>query len=287
MEKNKPGLIAYLEDEKTKTRMVKTIADNLPLIKQIRSREALLDYAISIYNWFFRECMLYNQYHTFSEKQYETIEKIYERLAVNLGNLSGTSLDYELIESVVSKHRELLLEELHETFDTDNQYDIKKVCSEYSADLQKRILGYRLPNLAEPILDIGCGENAFFVKECIKYGKNVVGIDQYISKEHSTNILCRNWLEFDYQSNYWGTIISHMAFSNHVTYHMTHKTTLFEKYEETYFKILTGLKTDGIFYYSPSLPKIEMKIDKSQYSIRQIEKYENGIKITATLVRKV
>jgi hypothetical protein len=75
MNKSKTGLVNYLENEETKKQMVKTIADNIRFIKQIHSHEALLNYAVSIYNWFFRECTVYTQYYTFSEKQYGTIKR--------------------------------------------------------------------------------------------------------------------------------------------------------------------------------------------------------------------
>ncbi len=131
---------------------------------------------------------------------------------------------------------------LNEIGDADTQHsDIRKVCSEYSIDLQKSILRYNFDDLAEPILDIGCGENAYFITECIRNGKRCTGIDQYISKEYSNTILCRNWLEFEYTSSFWGTIISHMAFTNHFIYHLKHRTTVLEEYEKTYFKILNSL----------------------------------------------
>jgi hypothetical protein len=85
----------------------------------------------------------------------------------------------------------------------------------------------------------------------------------------------------------WGTIISHMAFTNHFIYHLKHKTKLPEEYEKTYFKTLIGLRAGGVFYYSPSIPEIEKNIDTSRYSIRQIEENQNGIRSTAAQIKKL
>ncbi|MDR2898107.1 MAG: hypothetical protein LBU99_04760 [Spirochaetaceae bacterium] len=213
---------------------------------------------------------------------------MYEQLVFDLKKSAQTATGSDDIERIVTKHRELLLAALDETADADNRRgDIQRICSEYSTDLQRSILGYHFDDLAEPILDIGCGEGAHFVTEGLQRGKRIVGIDQYISKEYSDTILCRNWLEFEYIPGYWGTIVSHMAFTNHFIYHLKHKTALVEAYDETYFNILLSLRSGGTWYYSPSIPEIEEKIDTHSYAVRQIAENLNGISVTATQITKL
>ena len=76
--------------------------------------------------------------------------------------------------------------------------------------------------------------------------------------EKTSNFLFQiNWLESTFPSNTWGTVISHMAFSNHFTHHHLKTDGKFEAYARKYMEILNALKVGGSFIYTPGLSFIE------------------------------
>jgi hypothetical protein len=89
--------------------------------------------------------------------------------------------------------------------------------------------------------------------------------------EASPFLVQADWFECDLQADTWGTIISHMAFSNHFLFHHRYKHGHPEEYARQYMKLLAALKPGGAFYYSPGLPFIESFLPTSQYSITRLE----------------
>jgi hypothetical protein len=60
-----------------------------------------------------------------------------------------------------------------------------------------------------------------------------------------------------YIAESWGTILSHMAFSNHFLFHHLYKHGSPNEYAQAYMAILSALEPGGSFYYAPGLPFIE------------------------------
>jgi len=278
------NIINYLHSTETRQQVMRLISENIINIWNINSREGVNHFAASVYNWFIKECINYNQYIEFTENQNDVLKKLYKTLIYNLRNIPPQSINIH-IEKIVEEHRTELLKILQEIFNNQNGITQRKFCSEYSCKFQKQILRLEINALLEPILDIGCGEKAFFVKECMINGKEVSGIDQYIIQE-SKNIVCQNWLEFEYEKEKWGSIISHMAFTNHYKFHLVNQTNYIEKYKEKYMEILNSLKIEGSFYYSPSIPEIEQTLDNRKYEINNFDNIINKINIGSVRIIK-
>ena len=143
-------------------------------------------------------------------------------------------------------------------------YAKQPACSEYSAAFQIQLLQLDLVSLKEPILDIGCGEHGYLVQYLRSIGKEAYGIDRmpaslpYISKA--------NWLEYSYQEQHWGTVLSNLAFSSHFIAHEQDDIAMM--YAKTYKAILDSLQNGGSFLYAPSLPMLEQYLPKDQYQVR-------------------
>lgn len=212
-----------------------------------------------------------NQFYNFSLIQKEKLQKTYFQFIHEIyEGITKNSIDFN---ALIVEHRE----RLKEIFDAPVK---EKVCSTYDANTQIGILGIDVDNLIEPILDVGCGENANLVQFLSKKGYSTFGIDKYCEMK-SENLNSISWNDFMFTKNYWGTIISHMAFSNHFIYHYIKNDSIDYQYAIKYMEILESLKENGNFYYAPGLPFIEKYLDQKKYSIKNSEIMQIGItKIT-------
>lgn len=102
-----------------------------------------------------------------------------------------------------------------------------------------------------------------------KDGFEAYGIDRFSDK--AVYLDKKNWLEFDYGIEKWGTIVSNMSFSNHFVHNHLRKDGDFVRYAQKYMEILKSLKIGSCFCYSPDLPFIEQWLDKEQYSLVKYE----------------
>ena len=209
-----------------------------------------------------------NQFYNFSLEQKNKVQKIYN-LLINEIYQSFVS-DNRDLKTIISEHRK----RLKSIFDKPV---IEKPCSYYDAKMQIDILGIDTEKLVEPIIDVGCGENANIVKYLGDQGFNISGIDRYCK---IVNNAIKNipWDDFVFEKSYWGTIISHMAFSNHFIYHYLKNDSIDYRYAIKYKEILDSLKNNGNFFYTPSLPFIEKYLDKTIYRVECTE--IRGIGIT-------
>ena len=166
----------------------------------------------------------------------------------------------EELKKVFKKHFQLLvrliLDIFHRAGLESYPFSGKEIiCAEYSVKLQFDVLGIRLEELLEPVLDIGCGREGNLVKYLARLGINAYGIDRQTGPFEL--LFEADWLEFEYSRQAWGTLISHMAFSNHFIFQHLNPSGLPEQYARKYMQILSSLKSGGSFYYSPGLPFIE------------------------------
>ncbi|MBK8808870.1 MAG: class I SAM-dependent methyltransferase [Bacteroidales bacterium] len=205
-----------------------------------------------------------NQYYYFNSEDKVNLRFIYSNLLKSI--LSKNTR----IDILTKKHQEALKSWLHlsnpfaEKLYINTKKNVKPVaCSEYSALLQLKILNINLNTITEPVLDIGCGKQGILVKFLNKNGIKTIGIDRFISKKE--NIIDVDWLEYEYGTSKWGTIISHLGFSNHFIHHNLRVDGNYQKYGETYMNILQSLKKDGSFHYAPELPFIELYLPKFQF----------------------
>jgi len=229
--------------------------------------DALMNYTI---DKVLSELYRVNQYYNFDETAKEELKGIYLDFhkQIKLSPADNTEL--------LKNHRSKLglwlkkTNPFAEKIYTDQEEKVDSVaCFEYSADLQSEILQLDLTTVMEPILDIGCGENATLVEYLRSNGKTAYGIDRYPSEKSYIEIA--DWLEYDYDKNTWGTIISNMAFSNHFIHHHLREDGNYIAYAQKYTEILNSLKSGGSFHYAPDLSFIENFLDKNKYEISRKE----------------
>lgn len=139
------------------------------------------------------------------------------------------------------------------------------VCAEYSAELQLKLLGLQINDLAEPILDLGCGAQARLVNYLQQLGKTVFGVDR--SAAPSQFVSQGDWLSFPLAPANWGTIISHLGFSQHFLRQHLLPTANPARYAKRYMEILGALRVGGTFAYAPGLPFIENLLPQRNYCV--------------------
>ena len=106
------------------------------------------------------------------------------------------------------------------------------------------------------------------------YGIRAVGIDRLV--DPFDNLVASDWFEFKLAPDSWGTIISHMAFSNHFIFNHRYQKGDPERYARQYVKLLSSLKIGGTFYYSPGLPFIEPFLPANQYEVTRMTINKTG-----------
>lgn len=209
-----------------------------------------------------------NQYFSFSRNDCEELKTIYFQLFHGLKEFSYHPVSYAL-KQVEENHYTNLKNWLKKTnpfaekiYKKDEPYITKTIlCAEYSPQAQLGILNIDVCNLKEPILDIGCGKNALFVKYLRQMGLDAYGIDRiafpgsYIAKT--------NWFEFSLKANSWGSVISNLGFSNQFRHHHLRKDGHPIRYAQKYLEILHSLRLNGTFFYAPDLPFIEHCLDEN------------------------
>ncbi len=146
-------------------------------------------------------------------------------------------------------------------------------CFEYSPSLQRDVLGIDINDLTEPVLDIGCGKEARLVEFLRSRGIETYGMDRFV--EPSPYLIRTSWLEFDFQSDRWGTVLSHLGFSNHFRHHHHRGDGDYVRYAQTYLSILSSLKIGGRFHYTPGLEFIEQHLDYRHYVMKR-KSLDNG-----------
>jgi hypothetical protein len=142
------------------------------------------------------------------------------------------------------------------------------VCSYYAPELQLSILHTSPKSLLEPILDLGCGQGDL-VHFLRSQGKQAFGIDR--SDSTSSFLISTNWLDFGFAPQNWGTIISHMAFSNHFLHHYWRRGGNWQQCASLYMNILSSLKPQGRFLYAPGVPFIEALLPRQEYLVERFE----------------
>ncbi len=152
------------------------------------------------------------------------------------------------------------------------------VCSDYSADFQLEILNLALNTIQSPVLDIGCGKKAHLVKKLKSLNFDVLGMDRNVMDSAITRN--QDWFEFDYGTNKWKTIISHLGFSNNFLAHHVMNSGFLEDYTRCYLRILKSLKMGGKFIYTPSINFVEKFLPGNNFFIQKVRvntRYANEI----------
>jgi hypothetical protein len=260
------NIIQYLQSEETKIRIMKLINDNILLYQGIDTEEKIQKFSGLTYNQFVRECVQNNQYISLSNKTINEINGMYKQLIVNLRLLSRKEYHDADLQEIVDAHRVRLIAAIksNEYDDLNDQLFIP--CAEYTGGFQNEILRTGVNQLAEPIIDVGCGNHHELIKVLRNNGySEVYGLDQYITSD--VKIVCSNWFDYTFRKNTWGTVIAHMSFSNHLRRSIINKDENQKKYTEKYNEIIESLKKEGSFIYTPSVKIIEDEIDRKKYEV--------------------
>ena len=156
-------------------------------------------------------------------------------------------------------------------------------CSEYSAELQMRLLRLDASTMEEPVLDIGCGRNAHLVKYLRAQNLNAHGIDRHV-EDAGSFLMNADWFDFDLGETGWGTIIAHLSFTNHMVYCDRQDPAQMPRYTKRYGDILDSLIPGGSFVYAPGIRTIEDGIKKECCTVRN---WRLSSQFTATRITKV
>ena len=217
-----------------------------------------------------------NQFIHLDQQEQKILSRLYQQYLEGMKVVIRDSESLETLEAnltdLVKHHFQDLSSNISRFFDSEAAQFIqeniilkKAVCSEYSPAFQLSMLGICLPDLMEPVLDLGCGKSGQLVKYLNTNGIQAIGIDRIV--ERSDVLREADWFALDDPPQTWGTILSHMAFSNHFLFHHRYKNGHPEDYARRYVKILSSLKSGGSFYYSPGLPFIEQFLPVEQYTV--------------------
>jgi len=221
-----------------------------------------------------------NQYFSFNTESVNKLKAIYAQLNHNI-RAHDNNAPQEALNALSQQHYANLCNWLVQTnafagkmYDNNEETVQAVACSEYAPDLQLALLHIDLHNLQQPILDIGCGREMNLVNYLRDNGFEAYGIDRFDNE--NPYYTKGDWLEYAYEPNKWGTIISNLGFSNHFVHHNLRADGNFREYAQKYMEILASLRAGGSFHYAPDLPFIEKHLDKQKfaYSGFQIEEYE-------------
>ena len=141
-------------------------------------------------------------------------------------------------------------------------------CAEYAIALQLRVMNVNLATLRDPVLDIGCGEHGALVRFLREQGREAFGIDRFACEQPF--VQQADWLDVAVEPARWGTILSHLAFSNHFLHHHLRPGGQAERYAHKYMEILHGLQPGGTFVYSPGLPFMETLLPRRLYKVMRL-----------------
>ena len=230
----------------------------------IESEKILIDYAA---DKALEEFCRINQYYTFNSPAKSDLRKIYEALFYSIKKREIS------IQIIAKNHYQNLKQWLlatnpfAEKIYSNAGSEISPVaCSEYSPDLQMKILRIDINTLLSPVLDIGCGKQGSLVKYLNNVGIETYGIDRFSFEED--NLINSDWLEYDYGNKKWGTIISNLGFSNHFNHHHLREDGNYIEYGKKYMDVLKSLKIGGRFHYAPAIKFIEQHLDNEQFKIQ-------------------
>jgi hypothetical protein len=223
-----------------------------------------------------------NQYYAFSSQARRQLKTIYRNL---FANIKAKNLP---INTISTNHYHALTNWLNNTnpfaqqiYATSSSNLQPVPCAEYSAELQSQILQITAP--MQPVLDIGCGKQANFVAHLRQQHIEAYGIDRFAFE--SDHLYTADWLEYDFGTEKWGTLISNLGFTNHFMHHHLRPDGNFMGYAQKYMSILKSLKIGGRFHYAPEIPFIETHLDRHTYRVDKIQMPHTNIK--ATIITRI
>ena len=246
-----------------------TLDEMLASSKQDSSltREIAYDLVSLSAQLFIEKLYAINQYVRIDHGKVEDLENIYRQTwfeMLRTGNIQDTLKTFHyprLSRWIKALYPEQFLEQLKFTPKVG-----AVVCEEYSAQFQMDLLGIALECIKEPVLDIGCGHEGRLVRYLRSKNVEAYGFDRSLASQESY-LRKQDWFDYVFEADRWGTIVSNMAFTNHLIYAHRHDYEQFEQYLLKTKEILAALVEGGSFYYAPGLPFIERLLNPTQFKL--------------------
>lgn len=238
------------------------------------------DQSINLVNVFIANSLEFtynnNQFIHLDDDEHQRLFRIYLVYIQGMRTLLAENSDFESFQNnfsiLVKDHFKDLSGNISRFFDRETGWQIQEniilkqvVCGEYSPQFQMNLLGLDDKTLVEPVLDIGCGKTGTLVKHLRTLGFKAIGVDRLVESDPS--LKSADWFDLDLIPETWGTIISHIAFSNHFLFHHRYKKGKPDTYARLYMRILQSLKSGGKFIYSPGLPFIEQYLPVDRFIV--------------------
>jgi hypothetical protein len=217
-----------------------------------------------------------NQFLRIDQTEIANLERIYQSYLGALHRILASEITTEEIrlplEKVVSTHFQNLGANLSRFLDPgvedaagNSAIFQRVVCREYSPEFQLKILGIRLEEIQQPVLDLGCGKNGRLAAYLNGQGIRTLGVDRIV--EEVDWLRAADWLEFAPGQAEWGTILSHMAFSNHFIFQHLYRHGHPQRYARQYMAILDGIRPGGSFFYAPGLSFMEDLLPAGRFEV--------------------
>ncbi|MDD5016225.1 MAG: hypothetical protein PHW73_14215 [Atribacterota bacterium] len=239
----------------------------------------------SVVQKFIEKIYSINQYLRVTDREKDALENIYRQTwqkILRTGDIQGVLREYhypELSRWIGTMYPPNFLEYLRFTPVIGNV-----VCKEYSAQFQIEILGLTIETIKEPLIDIGCGSQAALVQYLRMNGIDAYGIDRLIESQEFY-LHRKDWFEYVFETKVWGTIISNMAYTNHLIYAYWNDQSRYEHFLRKTREIFASLVEGGSFYYAPSVLQIEKFLSPTQFQLerRQITEDVSASKVTRVM----
>jgi len=253
-----PGFLAALEEL-------------LPGDKKTFSEPALQNAISSASGMLLERLYSVNQFLQIDERKKHRLEGIYlhtwQRI-VETGNIQATLMDIHypaLTQWIAGLYPLSFLEPLR---DLPTLGHI--VCEEYSPQLQIDLLRLDVQTLRQPLLDIGCGSMAGLVRHLRTLEIKAYGVDRQVGKAEPY-LQQMDWIDYRFEPDTWGTIVSNMAFTNHLIYAKNHNHAQLELYLQKFKEIIGSLVAGGSFHYAPGIPFVEERLDANMYRVERFD----------------
>lgn len=220
-----------------------------------------------------------NQFLVFGTVGKDSVKRIYSQFLSSVkaicqrSNLSTEEITAVFIQHYINLRDALITTNGTKVFEEYKASPIvcKKVCCEYTPQFQLEVLHVDISELKEPVLDLGCGQSAGLVQHLIEQGIDTYGADR--NAEDHPRLFNKDWFDLELEPKHWGTVISHMALSNHIRHAEQHGKG--KEYEEKYHEILRSLKKGGMFIYAPGIKELEDSLPET-YHVQRITVTEEG-----------
>ena len=231
-----------------------------------------------------------NQYLTADEAMRRTACAVYAQFVRDIKEMCADDTDRAAIDTVFSAHYDRLRHFLtgdKGTWTADEYAGTQEVqprlCAVYSPQFQIDILGLNAAYIMPPVIDVGCGRDAALVRHLRQLGIEATGIDRDAGTGAHT--VCDDYIDLEFKPDTYGTVISHMAFSNQLWYLKERSAKQLCKYERKFHEILASLKPGGCFVYMPGLPYLEETLPDG-YTVQRVQISIGSARLYATHIRR-